>query len=46
MLVSTWYCPPDSNIELLQSFEEFLQKIDDENKEIIVSGDFNCDFGK
>lgn len=46
MLVSVWYRPPDSNIEILECFEEFLQKIDDENKEIIISGDFNYDFLK
>ena len=34
VLVSTWYRPPDSNIELLECFEKFLKKLDDENKEI------------
>ncbi len=46
VLVSTWYRPPDSNIELLECFEKFLQKIDDENKEMIITGDFNCDLLK
>ena len=46
MLVSTWYRPPDSNIELLECFENFLKKLDDENKEIIITGDFNCDLLK
>ena len=46
MLVATWYRPPDSNIELLEYFKKFLKKIDDENKEIIISGDFNCDLLK
>ena len=41
ILVSTWYRPPDSNIVFLQCFEEFLRKMDDENKEIIIAGDFN-----
>jgi hypothetical protein len=31
-LISTWYRPPNANIELLQSFEEFLQKVDYEDK--------------
>ena len=38
-----WYYPPDSNVELFDLFEQFLRKIDDKNKEIIISGDFNCD---
>jgi hypothetical protein len=39
--VSTWYRPPDSSIELFDKFENFLQKADDENKELIT-GDLNC----
>ena len=46
LLVSTWYRPPDSNIVFLQYFEEFLRKMDDENKEITIAGDFNCDLLK
>ena len=46
VLVATWYRPPDLNIELLECFEKFLKKIDDENKEITISGDFNCDLLK
>ena len=46
MLLSTWYRPPDSNIELLKCFEIFLKKTDDENKEIIINGDFKCDMLK
>jgi exonuclease III len=36
VLLSTWYRPPDSNIELLECFENFLKKTDDENKEITI----------
>jgi exonuclease III len=39
VLVSTWYRPPDSNIELLEWFEKYLKKSGDENKEIIITGD-------
>jgi exonuclease III len=46
VLVSTWYRPPDWNIELLECFEICLKTIDDENKEIIITGDFNCDLLK
>ena len=46
ILVSTWYRPPVSNIEFLQYFEKFRRKMDDENKKIIIAGDFNCDLSK
>ena len=43
MLVSTWYLPPDSiSIELFDKFENYLQKADDENQELIITGDLNC----
>ena len=40
-LISTWYRPPSSNIDLFDNFEIFIQKGELENKEIIVLGDFN-----
>ncbi|CAB4023001.1 RNA-directed DNA polymerase from transposon BS [Paramuricea clavata] len=43
ILILTWYRPPNSNSEILDSFEIFLQNIDTENKEIIITGDFNID---
>ena len=43
ILISTWYRPPNSNPEILDFFEIFLQSIDKENKEIIITGDFNID---
>ena len=43
ILISTWYRQPNSNSEILDSFEIFLQNIDKENKEIIITGDFNID---
>ena len=43
-LVSAWYRPPDSPIEIFTYFEEFLRKMDAEDKEIIVIGDFNCNW--
>ncbi len=42
-LVSTWYLPPNSPIELLTKFENVLQLIDIEEKESIILGDINCD---
>jgi exonuclease III len=31
------------SLSVLNSYEQFLTKIDSENKESIVLGDFNCD---
>ena len=42
LLVSTWYRPPGSKPELFNEFETFLKKINNENKEIVITGDFNC----
>lgn len=41
-LVTTWYRPPDSKIEILEKFETCLLNLDKEEKESIVLGDFNC----
>ena len=44
LLISTWYRPPDAKIELLVHFENFLQNIDEEDKNFVITGDFNCNF--
>ena len=44
VLISTWYRPPSAKIELFQKFENFLKLIDDEDKDIIITGDLNCNF--
>ena len=44
LLISTWYRPPDAKIELLVHFEIFLQNIDEEDKDFVITGDFNCNF--
>ena len=41
-LISTWYRPPDLDARLLDHYEKFLQKRDDENNELIITGDLNC----
>ena len=46
LLVSTWYRPPNANCEFFSHFENFLKKIDDENNEMVITGDFNCDLLK
>ena len=45
-IVSSWYRPPNSELELFDNFELFLFKCDLENKELILVGDMNCDFSK
>ena len=42
-LVSSWYRPPNSKIEIFNLFEEFLKLVDIEDKELITTGDLNCD---
>ena len=46
IIVSTLYRPPDSFVELFKPIEELISLIDQENKECIVAGDFNCDLLK
>ncbi len=43
ILILTWYRPPDSNAKVFDLFEEFLQKTETEDKELIILGDLNCD---
>ena len=42
-IISTWYRPPNSPIEVLTEFKNFLKSIDVEDKEIRIVGDINCD---
>ncbi|CAB4037673.1 RNA-directed DNA polymerase from transposon BS, partial [Paramuricea clavata] len=44
VLISTWYRPPSAKIELFQKFENFLKLIDNEDKDIIITGYLNCNF--
>ena len=41
LLISTWYRPPSAKIELFEKFENFLKLIDNEDKDIIITGDLN-----
>ena len=43
-LVSSWYRAPDLNVEIFDYFEIFLRKAEQENKDIIITGDLNCNF--
>ena len=42
-LVTTWYRPPNSPIDLFAKFENILRLIDIEEKESIIIGDLTCD---
>ena len=41
-LVGTWYRPPNSPPERFNEFENVIDKIDAENKEVYILGDVNC----
>ena len=45
-LVTTIYRPPNSTHDFFESFDKFIKMIDDENKEIYILGDLNCDMLK
>ena len=45
-LVSTWYRPPNSDVQIFHDFEVFLRNCDLEDKELILLGDLNCDMSK
>ncbi len=40
-LVTTWYRPPASELNVLDTFETYLQSLEMEEKESIILGDFN-----
>ena len=41
-LVGTWYRPPNSPRELLNLFEDTIDRIDAKNSELYLLGDLNC----
>ena len=41
-VVTTWYRPPDSLVDIFRPFEELIGKLDSENVEFYVLGDLNC----
>ncbi|XP_028416157.1 uncharacterized protein LOC114539748 [Dendronephthya gigantea] len=45
-LINCWYRPPDSMIEIFNIYEDLVKKMDNENKEVILIGDFNCDWSQ
>jgi hypothetical protein len=45
-VVITVYRPPDASPDFFINLENLLKEIDDENKEIYILGDLNCDLIK
>jgi len=41
-LIATWYRPPNSSTEIFSHLESFVDKLDAENVEFYLMGDFNC----
>ena len=41
-IVCTWYRPPGSTTELMNRFEDVLQKLDSYHMEVDIIGDLNC----
>ena len=45
-LISSWYKPPNTTLEIFNAFEDLITRMDSENKEIILLGDYNCDWSR
>ena len=43
-IVNCLYRPPNATVERFSAYERLIEKLDSENKEIILIGDFNCDW--
>ena len=43
-IVNCMYWPPNSTVELFSAYQKLIKKLDSENIEIILIGDFNCDW--
>ena len=46
ILVSSVYRPPDPIVELFDRLDKFNSKIEEEGKEVTITGDMNCDIFK
>ena len=46
LLISTWYRPPNSHMNIFDYWAGFLSKCDNEDKELILIGGLNCDVSK
>ena len=39
----TWYRPPNSHVDVFNHFEQIVERIDSEGKELYILNDLNCD---
>ena len=44
ILIGTWYRKPDVSPDFMDSFRDAVERISNENKDILLTGDYNCDF--
>jgi exonuclease III len=40
-LINSWYKPSNTTLEIFNAFEDLITRMDSENKEIILLGDYN-----
>jgi exonuclease III len=45
-LINSWYKAPNTTLEIFNAFEDLITRMDSENKEIILLGDYNCDWSR
>ena len=45
-LINSWYKPPNTTLEIFKAFEDLITRMHSENKEIILLGDYNCDWSR
>ena len=45
-LINSWYKPPNTTLEIFNAFEDLITRMDSGNKEIILLGDYNCDWSR
>lgn len=43
ILIGTYYRPPNQSLDFMESFKENMERAVCENKELLITGDFNCD---
>ena len=44
LLIATWYRPQNFSIEFFKNFENNLHLLENENIDLVITGDFNCGF--
>lgn len=42
-LITSIYRPPNSRVDFMDNLENYLNELDEQDKELIITGDLNCD---